>query len=127
MNLFALLGQTGEIRRVLELWNKNKADNTEMIDRGRAVMAAIGVLEAQPADGNPVPVALRKYNTEWIQESLNAVDNAGLTVDGQLGGDNSRTRQAVRKFQNAHGLKVDGFPGVQTVAVLAAERDKKEA
>ncbi|NJL22478.1 MAG: peptidoglycan DD-metalloendopeptidase family protein, partial [Leptolyngbyaceae cyanobacterium SM1_3_5] len=54
---------------------------------------------------------------QWVQSSLNQVNNAGLVVDGVSG---SRTRQAVRDFQRSKGLTVDGIVGAQTEAALIA-------
>jgi peptidoglycan hydrolase-like protein with peptidoglycan-binding domain len=53
----------------------------------------------------------------WVQESLNRVAGAGLTVDGRLG---PRTRGAVQAFQGRHGLVADGVVGPRTEAALVA-------
>jgi peptidoglycan hydrolase-like protein with peptidoglycan-binding domain len=120
INVFmALVSQRHDVMRLWSLYQKNKADNTEMIDLAREVGGAIGLLE-QKADDNPVPSALRKYSTKWVQESLNTL-GADLEPDGELGGEHSATREAVRKFQKDNKLHVDGSPGVQTVAVLEAK------
>ena len=52
---------------------------------------------------------------KWVQQRLNAAENAGLAVDGVFG---SSTDTAVRMFQKAHGLAVDGVVGLATVAAL---------
>ena len=50
-----------------------------------------------------------------LQSALNRA-GANLTVDGSYG---TKTEQAVRNFQEDHGLKVDGLAGPQTMEALA--------
>jgi hypothetical protein len=55
---------------------------------------------------------------EYLQEALNHHNNAGLTVDGDFGGD---TKKAVVAFQTKHkreGCMVDGVVGDQTWSFL---------
>lgn len=59
----------------------------------------------------------RRDEVRWLQAALNRAIDAGLTVDGLMG---SRTRGAVRRFQEAAGLVVDGIPGRRTLAALRA-------
>jgi len=52
----------------------------------------------------------------WLQSTLNAVQNAGLVVDGKYG---PKTTAAIKIFQAAHaGLTVDGVVGPHTLAAL---------
>ena len=53
-----------------------------------------------------------------LQTMLNAVNNAGLTVDGIFG---SGTETAVKNFQKANGLTVDGVAGPKTWAKLLGQ------
>jgi peptidoglycan hydrolase-like protein with peptidoglycan-binding domain len=119
-SMFAVMQRWRDLERVKQLWEKNQAENTEMVDLGRSLLTTAGILSAgggqRPSDGRlDVPPALRQYTTAWVQQSLNKVLGTHLAVDSDLG---SNTRQAVARFQGQHNLKVDGDPGVQTVAVL---------
>jgi murein L,D-transpeptidase YcbB/YkuD len=51
------------------------------------------------------------FSVEWMQESLNKLDDAELVVDGDYG---ELTRAAVRDFQSSNGLEPDGWAGIQT-------------
>lgn len=118
---FALAARQRDIRRAFSLWQQVKAPVTELIDIVRDVGDDIGLLEqAKPSlSPSPVPVPLRRYTTEWIQENLNKLIGSSLKVDGDYG---PATRQAVKEFQQAHPpLVVDGLAGVQTVAVMQQE------
>jgi lysozyme family protein/peptidoglycan hydrolase-like protein with peptidoglycan-binding domain len=54
----------------------------------------------------------------WLQDSLNKIQGAGLTVDGSYG---RHTRAAVRIFQGLHNLKVDGQAGDLTCSAIDVE------
>lgn len=110
MNIFSLLGEAGEVKSLIALWNKNKVDNTELIDRARALMGRLGFLEGEagaPQGSNP----FAKYDTRWFQAGLNIIDHAGLEEDGDLGPEGSKTRKAVMAYQTRKGRKPDGVPG----------------
>ena len=72
-----------------------------------------------PAIPAPAPVPAGhdggEHGTEWLQESLNKLLNAGLDVDGSFG---RRTAAAVRQFQAAHALAADGLAGSATIAAI---------
>jgi peptidoglycan hydrolase-like protein with peptidoglycan-binding domain len=53
----------------------------------------------------------------WVQQTLNKVLGAKLSVDGITG---TQTRNAIRRFQQQHGLQVDGVVGSNTEAALLA-------
>ncbi|MDQ3654922.1 MAG: penicillin-insensitive murein endopeptidase [Chloroflexota bacterium] len=53
----------------------------------------------------------------WVQDSLNRVNGAGLTVDGRFG---PKSRAAVQAFQRRQGLPADGVVGPLTEAALVA-------
>ena len=68
-------------------------------------------------DNEPAPV----YDALWLQESLNILGAfPKLNEDGILGGE---TRKAVRAFQAAHGLRIDGVAGTtETIPAIVAAR-----
>jgi peptidoglycan hydrolase-like protein with peptidoglycan-binding domain len=57
------------------------------------------------------------YDVKWLQQSLNALGDK-ITVDGDYG---EETKEAVKRYQKAHGLDVDGWAGVQTTASIYNE------
>jgi peptidoglycan hydrolase-like protein with peptidoglycan-binding domain len=74
----------------------------------------------KPAEPTPAPSG---YSVEWLQESLNEVNDAGLEVDGDYG---PATKAAVMEFQETRGLKVDGWAGIQTCAQIQQELEVLE-
>ncbi len=73
--------------------------------------------DATPVVSAPHPV-IGDSNIGWVQTSLNKlrISGAPLAVDGNCG---RGTRAAVRAFQQAHRLIVDGLPGPKTVGAIA--------
>ena len=83
-----------------------------------------GIAGMYPKTGNPYaePVAsikkgMRGNGVRWVQYQLNDKGGYKLIVDGIFGG---LTDGAVRDFQKAHGLVVDGIVGPQTRIKLAS-------
>lgn len=71
------------------------------------------------APGVTEPDQPESYSVEWLQKSLNTLDNADLAVDGDYG---EATKQAVKDFQTDHPpLVVDGWAGISTQAAIAEE------
>lgn len=66
------------------------------------------------------PATPISFDMRWVQETLNLLGET-LEINGEL---DAATEAAVRKFQKAHGLTVDGDPGAVTRAWLHAERLK---
>ena len=112
---FQLAYRQADIRRAFAIYKTIKSPLTELIDLCRSILGDIGMLDEQ---ANPDPSPLAVYDTKWVQRSLNELMDAGLTVDGELG---VATVNAVKRFQAANPpLRVDGSPGVQTAAAIAA-------
>ena len=72
------------------------------------VTGAMGPGESEGARGSEARV-------RWVQDSLNRVAAANLTVDGKMG---PRTREAIQRFQQRAGLTADGIVGPQTERAL---------
>lgn len=53
-----------------------------------------------------------------LQRLLNEKDCAGLAVDGKFG---DKTKKAVKAYQKAKGLKVDGIAGKNTITALGGK------
>jgi hypothetical protein len=84
------------------------------------VAGAPTAIPAAPADWKPAGTTrhdLVAGSLEWTQAKLNALGapTAPLIVDGL---DGPATRGAISKFQQAHGLYIDGDAGAQTIAAL---------
>ncbi|MFF7652874.1 peptidoglycan-binding protein [Streptomyces sp. NPDC007983] len=100
--------------------------NTSDAFRRRRRNSACVVGYGRPAYSNAAPLPshdgiLRRGSTgkavKALQKNLNAVQQAGLTVDGEFG---PATEKAVRTFQSKHKLTVDGEYGPHTAAVMKA-------
>ena len=67
----------------------------------------------------PLPIDVQPdaggFSMEWVQESLNKLQDAGLEVDGDYG---PATAQAIKEFQTEYGITPDGWAGPVTTAKL---------
>ncbi len=80
------------------------SDRTKWLEKWKAAL-----------NGGTAPAA---HSTAWIQDALNRLGaDPVLLVDGSYG---PITEAAVRAFQQARGLTVDGLIGPQTLGVLDA-------
>jgi murein L,D-transpeptidase YcbB/YkuD len=61
-------------------------------------------------------------SVEWLQESLNLLNDGNLEIDGDYG---KLTRVAVEDYQSSHGLKVDGWAGPETISSIVNELEKE--
>lgn len=71
---------------------------------------AAGSLSSQEGQIIRVPVSI-----DLVQKALKNAGYYDAEIDGKLG---ARTKTAIAKFQEAHGLKADGILGKQTWAAL---------
>lgn len=67
------------------------------------------------SDLNALTPSYKSEKVLLIQKALNATIAAGLSVDGQWGGN---TRNAIQDFQRKFGLTADGIPGTRTMNAL---------
>ena len=82
----------------------------------RELMEAENFLDPGPEAEWEGEINRRSRNyVRWLQQSLNKIAGTRLAVDGIMG---SRTRAAVRLFQQKRGLTIDGIPGPQTEGAL---------
>lgn len=87
-----------------------------------AVMMFVGIfaINASAASYKTLRKGSKGSDVKVLQTMLNKVDNAGLEVDGSFGG---ATQKAVKNFQKANKLEVDGVCGPKTWAALTALYD----
>jgi peptidoglycan hydrolase-like protein with peptidoglycan-binding domain len=71
-----------------------------------------------PSSGHPIG------SVEWLQESLNTLNGAGLVVDGDYG---PATKKAISDYQSKHDLKADGWAGPDTVSSIVNELEARSA
>ena len=112
-------------RAQLQQYANNKTIGGASVDYDRAMHADYG---QWPAAGTPAPAVkpwpgkllkvtsplTRNADVKWVQQHLNS-HGAHLTVDSQYG---PKTRDAVKAFQRAKKLEVDGIVGRLTWTAL---------
>jgi peptidoglycan hydrolase-like protein with peptidoglycan-binding domain len=69
-----------------------------------------------------LPAQTQKLDVKWLQTTLSSLGFDPGTIDGSWG---SKTQDAVKAYQAARGLVVDGWAGVTTTASLLADLKKK--
>jgi hypothetical protein len=74
---------------------------------------------ARPAD----PTAPTDFSLKWLQDGLNKVGMGPIPVDGVMG---PQTHDAIKEYQQAHGLVPDGWAGIQTTTTLYNELARKK-
>jgi peptidoglycan hydrolase-like protein with peptidoglycan-binding domain len=68
---------------------------------------------------NEVPLSEHAVGSvEWLQESLNTLNDAELEIDGDYG---PATKQAVADYQKLKDIKIDGWCGPETLALIVEE------
>ena len=79
------------------------------------MICSVFAVSASAASYSTVRKGSKGADVKTLQTMLNSIDNAGLAVDGIFG---SGTQAAVKKFQKANRLSVDGIVGAKTWAAL---------
>jgi peptidoglycan hydrolase-like protein with peptidoglycan-binding domain len=103
--------QGRELERLIPEVQKAISDSLKIMDDVNSVLRKVA-----PEVMADLPKALQPVlDVKWLQTSLNTLMNAGLVIDGVYG---QLTGEAVKAFQQANGLTVDGWAGVQTEAKL---------
>jgi hypothetical protein len=102
------------VHEVLQKWPK----------LGPLVQDVFGGLFGTPSHTTPptTPTA-SEFDVKWLQTSLNTLGFGPIAVDGDMG---PQTHEAIKKFQAAHGLTVDGWAGMDTIPAIYAELSKKK-
>lgn len=87
------------------------------LDFGPSIVPLVPSPPLVPVTPTPIGVGGGPHDTAWIQNAINMLGVSGspLLVDGSYG---RKTRNAVRTFQSAHGLVIDGLCGPHTFAAL---------
>lgn len=82
------------------------------------------IIKSVWGDIEPIVTGKEKFepSVTWLQQSLVKLGVApNLTIDGDYG---EATQEAVKLFQQAHGLTVDGWAGIYTIAKIQIELAK---
>jgi peptidoglycan hydrolase-like protein with peptidoglycan-binding domain len=110
-------------RNHIEQYSNKRTVGGESVDYDRAMKTNFGQWPAKPpalADGRYLKVSsplMSGSDVMWVQQRLNAHGaEPKLTTDGQYG---PNTRDAVKVFQKAEHLTVDGIVGRATWTALA--------
>lgn len=134
LSLSAIIGASYRVLTTLPRLNALRTRSALFITAARPLLAAFQAdpklfddWEAYAAQVSPDNFSVQAgYSATWVQKSLNEVLGADLAVDGDIMGPKSQA--AIREFQQKNPpLKVDGWAGIQTCAVLDAAVQKLEA
>jgi murein L,D-transpeptidase YcbB/YkuD len=120
--IFALIAKRDRAERGFELlapvWAQLQPALPELIGIGRELAAVLAPgMQAKLAGAAP----LAAYDVKWLQASLNALMAEKLALDGDYG---DPLRAAVKRYQLARGLFVDGWAGAETVTSIIVEMAK---
>ncbi len=122
----SVFDRLGDVARAVEHRDEIEALFSEMAEQEPALQQILATLSKARALASviaPELVPPENYSVEFIQSMLNDVAGERLTVDGDYG---SATRAAVKRFQVAHKLHVDGWVGGETFdALFALWQEKK--
>jgi peptidoglycan hydrolase-like protein with peptidoglycan-binding domain len=116
----SVFDRLGDLARAVEHRDEIEALFSEMARQEPAVQQMLATLAKGRALASviaPELIAPENYSVEFFQTMLNDVAGAHLTVDGDNG---PATSAAVKWFQVAHNLHVDGWVGRETFDALFA-------
>lgn len=119
----------GNIRSMVRLWpnvpglQSRRRQEADLFQKG--LDEAPAQTQPAPVSANPIPTPIEtvhpKFSVAWVQASLNALgQDPPLATDGGYG---PSTIAAVREFQSANGLAVDGVAGLETLKMIAHRLD----
>ena len=117
--LFRIIQNKAEIERLVAiimaafkeakpLLDKVAPDLLHQVSQGMATPAVPG---AKPV----LVLSAPNFSMQWLQESLNTLENAGLEVDGEYG---QATGDAIAAFQKKNGIIVDRWAGTETTSLI---------
>jgi peptidoglycan hydrolase-like protein with peptidoglycan-binding domain len=111
---------------ILVYWGSNTAYKTGLMRRRKAEKALFDTAtSSKSSSSNPykapgdnitlkVGIVSSTY-VKWLQYELKNTHKYSITVDGEYG---SKTAAAVKSYQKAKGLTMDGIAGPKTIAQL---------
>jgi murein L,D-transpeptidase YcbB/YkuD len=124
MDLMAILSLISVVTGVIQTAKSNEDIATKITNIAGPLVPVLTSLAKQYFPGVPNPVAvgatmLDVVTVKHIQSALNSKNQAGvvLDVDGLYG---AATKDAVKAFQTANKLTVDGWAGKNTQKLLFA-------
>lgn len=101
----------GTLSRIIELGAPTLAEYRKVSEELNEHLNTISVALGLARNASPEALSL---DTKWIQGALNRAGYK-IDVDGDYG---VKTHEAVKRFQEAHGLTVDGWVGPETIVEL---------
>ena len=111
----------GDVPEPDEHWDPGALQWSKLFALAAAHPEALGepstppVVPARPCACHPT---FAEGSTSWVQTIINSLGhNPPLVVDG-VTGSGTLTEAAIKSFQSAHGLGVDGIAGDETISAL---------